>query len=104
MKVIWSNFASDELKSIYKYYKEVASVKTAKKIKASVFEATKQLVKFSKSGTKEENLRDLKEDHRYLVAGKFKVIYKIEDNTIYITDVFNCEQNPQKMRDNAENS
>lgn len=104
MKVIWSDFASDELKSIYEYYKEVASVKTAKKIKSTIFEATKQLVKFSKSGTKEENLRELKEEHRYLVAGKYKVIYKVEDDIIYITDVFNCEQNPQKMRENAENS
>lgn len=103
MKIIWSDFASDELKNIYKYYKEVASVKTAKKIKSTIFEATKQLVKFSKSGNKEHNLRELKEEHRYLVAGKYKMIYKIEDKIIYITDVFNCEQNPRKMRDNAEN-
>lgn len=103
MKIIWSDFASGELKNIYKYYKEVSSVKTAKKIKAGIFESVKQLVKFSRSGNREENLRELKEGHRYLVAGKYKVIYKIEDDIIYITDVFNCEQNPQKMRENAEN-
>ena len=104
MKVIWSDFASDELKNIYRYYKEVAGTKTARKIKARIFETTKQLVKFSKSGSAEENLQELKEGHRYLVAGKYKVIYKIADDTIYITDVFSCEQNPQKMKDNAVNS
>jgi len=34
MKVIWSNFASDSLFEIYKYYKEAASKDVANKIKS----------------------------------------------------------------------
>jgi plasmid stabilization system protein ParE len=37
MKVIWSDFASDTLKDIYDYYKEVASESIAQKIKENIF-------------------------------------------------------------------
>ena len=33
MKIIWSNFASDVLKDIFNYHKEVANIKVANKIK-----------------------------------------------------------------------
>jgi toxin ParE1/3/4 len=48
-------------------------------------------------GQIEENLVSLGLDHRYLVEGKYKIIYFIKENVIYITDVFDCRQDPQKM-------
>jgi plasmid stabilization system protein ParE len=46
MKLYWSDFASEMLAGIYKYYKENATVKVAKKIKNEIFTATNQLKRF----------------------------------------------------------
>ena len=59
--------------------------------------STKQLEKYSKSGSNEELLIDLKEGHRYIIRGNYKIIYKILNNKIYITDIFDVRQNPDKI-------
>jgi plasmid stabilization system protein ParE len=97
-QIIWTNFAISELKSIYLYYRMVASDKVADKIRKSVFDSTRPLIKDPLIGAIEENLKDLKQGHRYLVEGNYKIIYKVFQNNIYITDIFDCRQNPQKMK------
>lgn len=76
----------------------VASDKVADKIRKSVFNSTRPLIKDPLIGVIEENLKDLKQGHRYLVEGNYKIIYKVFQNNIYITDIFDCRQNPQKMK------
>ena len=76
----------------------VASDKVADKIRKSVFDSTRPLIKDPLIGAIEENLTDLKQGHRYLVEGNYKIIYKVFQNNIYITDIFDCRQNPKKMK------
>ena len=76
MKVIWSDFASETLRDIYVYYKETAGKNIANRIKDTIFSSTKQLVKYPNSGQIEDNLTILGEDHRYLVEGNYKIVYK----------------------------
>lgn len=42
-KVVWTNFAIFELKNIFLYYRMVASITTANKIKKSIIETVKVL-------------------------------------------------------------
>lgn len=44
-QIIWTYFATLELKNIYLYYKLVANKRVADKIKKSIFLATKKLSK-----------------------------------------------------------
>ncbi len=97
-QIIWTNHAISELKSIFIYYRMVANENVADKIRKSIFHATKPLIKQPFIGQIEENLIDLKQEHRYLVEGNYKIIYRVIDNDVYITDVFDCRQNPQKMK------
>ncbi len=97
-QVIWTNFAISELKNIYIYYKIVANVKVASKIKKNIFDAAKIIVKRPLIGVIEENLIELKQNHRYVVEGNYKIIYRVINKDIYITDIFDCRQNPQKMK------
>lgn len=97
-QVIWTYFATLELKNIFLYYKLVASENVAEKIKKSIFNATKILPKQSFIGQIEENLIELKQEHRYLIEGNYKIIYKVMNKDIYITDIFDCRQNPQKIK------
>ena len=100
MNVIWSAFANICLKEIYSYHKEKASEKVALKIKSSVLFGAKQLIEHPESGEIEENLKFLNQNYRYLVVGHYKIIYKPVTEEILISDVFDCRQNPSKMKDN----
>ena len=97
-QIIWTNFAISELKNIFLYYRIVANDKVADKIRKSIFDATRPLTKEPLIGQIEENLLDLKQGHRYLVEGNYKIIYRLVGNDIYITDIFDCRQNPQKIK------
>ena len=67
-QIIWTNFAISELKNIYLYYRIVASDKVADKIRKSIFDGTKPLIKQPLIGAVEENLTDLGQGHRYIVT------------------------------------
>jgi plasmid stabilization system protein ParE len=97
-QVFWTNFAVSELKKIYSYHKMAAGDRVAESIKKSVFSAVKLLVRQPELGMTEENLKDLNEGHRYLVEGNYKIIYKVAGDKIFITDIFDCRQNPLKMK------
>jgi hypothetical protein len=49
----------------------------------------------------EENLKDLKQGHRYIIQGNYKIIYRIIGDEIFITDIFDWRQNPTKMKRSA---
>ena len=97
-QIIWTNFAISELKNIYLYYRIVASDKVADKILKSIFDGTKPLIKQPLIGAVEENLTDLGQGHRYIVVDNYKIIYRVIQLDIYITDIFDCRQNPKKMK------
>ena len=97
-QIIWTNFAISELKNIFLYYRMIANDKVADKIKKSIFNATKPLLKQPLLGAIEENLIELKQGHRYLVEGNYKIIYRVINANIYITDIFDCRQNPIKLK------
>lgn len=99
MKIIWSDFASETLKDIFQYHKEIAGKKIAQKLNDKIFRSTKQLVKYPNSGQVEESLAELNEGHRYLVSVNYKIIYKKVNEGILITDIFDTRQNPIKIND-----
>jgi toxin ParE1/3/4 len=96
-KIIWTHPAKFQLKEIYIYHKKVASVKVAKSIKNKIIEITKSLASFKQIGQEEELLKSKKEEYRYLVEGNYKIIYKPATDIIYIMDVFDTRQNPDKL-------
>jgi len=100
MKIIWSEFAVAELKSIFDYYKICAGLPVAQRIKTEIFKDIKLLKKQPYIGQIENNLIGLNREYRYLLVGNHKVIYYVAVKVIYITDVFDCRRNPVEMRKN----
>jgi len=98
LEVIWTKFALNSLSKIYEYYKFNAGSNIANEIKDDLIDVSIQLKEHPLSGVEEEHLAKLKQGHRYLVKDKFKVIYKISNDILYITDVFDARQNPEKIR------
>ena len=97
MKILWTDFASETLRDIYKYYKTAAGIPIAKKIKAEIFLATKQLIAQPESGQIEISLEKIHEGHRYIVEGNYKIVYKKVKEGVLITDVFDARQDPCKI-------
>ena len=50
-------------------------------------------------GQREELLKDLSVEFRYLVEGNYKILYYTLPEKIVISLVFDCRQNPERMRD-----
>jgi len=99
MKIIWTDFATENLKDIFYYYSNKVNRNVAHKIRTEILKTTKQLLKNPESGPLEQNLEKLNQNHRYLVAGNYKIIYKIVEDQILIVDVFDTRQDPGKMND-----
>lgn len=98
-KVVWTDTARDELVLIYQYLLDNTSPAIARGLVEDILDVT-QLEQFPQSGAIEANLKRLEGEYRYLVRGhsKYKVVYKVEGNAIYIVDVFDCRKDPKQMR------
>lgn len=57
-----------------------------------------ELEKYPQLGSYEPYLEHKEEGHRRLVVGHFKVVYRLEGSTIYVTDIFDSRQDPGKMK------
>lgn len=66
MKIYWTNFAKQELQSIFNYYKENASARVAKNLVTGIVKESQKLSSQPLIGQEEELLDDLKLEYRYL--------------------------------------
>jgi plasmid stabilization system protein ParE len=96
--VVWSDSAIEELRNIYEYYYSKASKRVADKITNSIVDKTIMLEITPRMGQKEELLAHFKQEIRYLVQGNYKIVYLIEENIVSIATVFDCRQDPIKLK------
>ena len=98
--VYWTDFSKKELKNIFDYYKEKASLNVARTLVIGITKETTKLIKQPKIGQEEELLTQDSRDFRYLVSTNYKIIYwiNLEKNRIEIFDVFDTRQSPIKMK------
>lgn len=94
MKIIWTDFAIENLKNIFDYYAINANRKVAHKIRKQILESTKQLTQNPESGQLELYLENLNRQYRYIISSNYKIIYRVENKNIEINDVFDVRQNP----------
>lgn len=97
MKIVVTGPASDDINEIYGYYLQKVNLKTAKQEKDKIIKRFKILKNFPLSGQVEGNEKFKGSEIRYLVQGNFKIVYKVEEDTVIILAVFNTSQNPDKM-------
>jgi plasmid stabilization system protein ParE len=98
LRVFWTDTARFQLEDVFNYYKDKASLKVARKLVKQIIDRTIQLENNPDSGPKEPLLSNRNFQYRYLVEGNYKIIYWTEDNYIKIATVFDCRQNPEKMK------
>ena len=96
--VIWSDTAIEELRDLYDYFYTKASKRVADKITNAIVDKTLLLEQTPHMGQKEEMLAHLKKGIRYLVQGNYKIVYWIDENLVTIATVFDCRQDPKKLK------
>ncbi len=99
MRIYWTETAINQLETIFDYYSLKAGNKTARKITSSIVDKTILLENNPKIGQKEELLQNRKNEYRYIIEKNYKIIYWIETEQVNIASVFDCRQNPVKMKE-----
>lgn len=99
--VVWTEPAKMRLRGISDYLKKEAGKRIAKKIRDQIYARANILVENPKAGQREELLKDRPEEFRYLVEGNYKIVYWLEPGKATISTVFDCRQNPEKIKEVA---
>jgi len=98
VKVIWSKRAIKGLTKIFEYYSQEASLSVAQKLVKALVDSTIQLKQFPQSGSEEQLLKGNQKEYRYIIIGNYKILYYLKPNQIIISNVFDCRQNPTKIK------
>ena len=98
-KIIWLQEASEDMEELYNYYAE-KSINTAIRIYNGILEETDILICHPNLAAIEQLLNDFTKTYRSLVVskGRYKLVYTVENGNIYIVRVWNCNREPEKLR------
>ncbi|WP_296623075.1 type II toxin-antitoxin system RelE/ParE family toxin [Marivirga sp.] len=94
MEVVITGPAEKSLKEIYCRFEEHIAIKIINKILDRAY----TLKTFSNRGRIVDELILLNQNHRYLIEGNYKIIYKQKDNIVFVTDVFEMSKDPAKIK------
>lgn len=100
LKIVWSQFAENEIDKIYNYYFQTAGIRVAKKIIEEIISEPNKLINNTFSTQVEDLLLDRENNYLYLTCNNYKIIYCIDEEKklIQIFDVFDTRQNPVKIK------
>ncbi|MFN3759729.1 MAG: type II toxin-antitoxin system RelE/ParE family toxin [Algoriphagus aquaeductus] len=100
MKVVITKQALESLKDTLDFYiKEVGIPKvTVRKIKSNLLASCKKLSSEPFLGQEEPMLSFLNLGHRRIIEGNFKIVYRVVENQVIVTDFFDTRRNPSKTK------
>ncbi len=98
IRIEWSELSHRQLSKIFDYYSIYASPIIAEKIVTRIVERVEILIDNPYLGPREELLKEMPEEFRYLVESNYKIIYWMEEEVITFASVFDCRQNPVKIK------
>jgi len=98
-RILWSDFAINQLKDIFEYYLIKASRNISQRLIQKIIDATIILENNPKAGRKEDLLETRPQDFRFIIVKNYKIIYWIdyEFGIINISMVFDTRQNPKNI-------
>ncbi len=99
MRVVWSFISAKDLNGIFEYYAK-RSPRAAAEIYNSILDAADLLAVSPYIAAFEPLLNDFPKTYRSFVTSKrkFKIIYYVENDMVHIARVWDCRQNPEKLK------
>ncbi len=98
MKLVYTEQALFSLEEALNFIAPKTSYEKLNKIRDEILDAADTLLSQPLQGQEEPYLVHLGLGHRRLVIRHYKIIYRIIEEHIYITDIFDSRQAPDKMK------
>jgi len=99
MNIFFSDLALEQLENIYNYLRTKSNY-AAVVIHNHILYEIERLRDFPQVAPIEPELTGYSHTYRsFIIRRLYKIIYYTEDNTVFISAVFDCRQNPQKLKD-----
>lgn len=95
----WTAKARKDLKDIARYLEKEASKKIAYEQVKSIKHCADLLGTNPLLGFKEPLLDCMAIEYRSLVHGHYKIVYCVEEGTVYINSIFDCRQMPDSIKE-----
>ncbi len=95
MKLVWTKRSEIRIQAIEDFLTLEAIAQTYVR---GLYDSAQRLVFNPRSGQRELLLEDLRQEYRRLVEGNYKIIYYIENEIVWIVDIWDCRQNPVMLR------
>ena len=96
-RIIWTQAARADVRKIVKHLRK-HSESNADKVVERIFIRTAALQQgFTRIGAREPLLMGLEIEFRYLIEGKYKIIYYPRNSDVVIAAVFDTRQNPVRL-------
>lgn len=90
--------ARHRLFEIWNRIEASASIATANKVVDRLLDRAGELAAHPRKGPPEPCLAHLGMGHRFLLLGRYKIIYLIAGDAVIVTDFFDTRQHPVRMR------
>ena len=98
MKLLYTNQAIESLNEALNFITPKVSYDKLLEIRTQILDKADTLLLHPHQKQTEPYLMHLKLKHHRLVQENYKIIYRIIDKIIYITDIFDSRQEPKKMK------
>ncbi len=98
MKLVYTEQALFSLEELLNLIAPKVSYEKLMETQDEILDAADSLILQPFQGQKEPLLEDMSLGHRRLIVGHYKIIYRIIEEYIYITDIFDSRQDPYKMK------
>ncbi len=92
-RIVWTSQAKYDLRAIFEYWKS-KSVQGAKNVIADILKSPKTIYYAN-----QYQIDDINPKYRRIVVrDSYKVLYKVQDSTIFIVGVFSTHRSPKILR------
>jgi plasmid stabilization system protein ParE len=91
LKIKWTEKSLAALQNVYNFYAE-KSVEAANRVIDDIVE-TAEAITFAEQYQQDEVLPQF----RRMIVRHYKILYQVDDNVVYIMNVFDTRQNPLKI-------
>ncbi len=98
MKLIYTEQALISLEEALEFIAAKVTQKKLLEIRNGILDKADALLLQPNQGQKEPYLEHLGLDYRRIIEGHYKIIYRVIGESIYITDIFDSRQDPDKMK------
>jgi len=98
MNLIYTEQAFIGLEESLAFIAPKVSYEKLMEIRTSILDMVDTLILDPLKGQREPYFESSGLEYRRLIEGHYKIIYRVIDENIYITDIFDSRQDPEKMK------